>query len=61
MGERLAPFAAGFSCKSEKMDRNLLDRARICYYNSMAVEIIAIICGLIYMESYRSVDSNRKN
>ena len=40
MGERLAPFAAGFSRKSEKMDSNSLDRARICYYNSMAVEVI---------------------
>ena len=33
-------LASGFGCKSEKMDSNLLDRARICYYNSMAIEVI---------------------
>ena len=49
-----APFAVGFSCKSEKMDRNLLDRARICYYNSMAVEVIAIIRSLVNTVWYRS-------
>ena len=51
-----APFAVGFSCKSEKMDRNLLDRARICYYNSMAVEVIAIIRSLVNTVWYRSGD-----
>ena len=49
-------LASGFSRKSKKMDSNSLDRGRICYYNSMAVEVIAIIRSLVNTVWYRSGD-----
>ena len=50
----LVTFVGKMRRKSEKTEPNSLDRARICYYNSMAIEVIKIILRLVYTVWYRS-------